>query len=138
MNKVEEIKNQLARRLEQQAKVPAPMAVSEEMPRPSPKEGTLPIVKTGASKTISKLKQALPEPSKQGGEGVIKLSVSLYASDIICLDEIKDFMRERGVRRLSDSEALRMACRAVVCNDKFLDIYGGMQGEDRRRRKADE
>lgn len=63
-----------------------------------------------------------------------KLSVSLYQSDLQRLDEIKDFMKRQGHRNLSDSEALRLACRAVIINDEFLKIYREMQGEDRRRR----
>jgi hypothetical protein len=64
-----------------------------------------------------------------------KLSVSLYPYDLSRLDEIKAFMQGRGFRNLSDSEALRLACRAVVIDDRFLDLYRSMQDEDGRRKK---
>jgi hypothetical protein len=44
-------------------------------------------------------------------------------------------MRGRGVRNITDSEALRLACRAVKIDDALLDIYEEMSEEDRRRRK---
>lgn len=64
-----------------------------------------------------------------------KLSVSLYPYDLGRLDEIKAFMQGRGFRNLSDSEALRLACRAVVIDDRFLELYRSMQDEDGRRKK---
>jgi len=67
-----------------------------------------------------------------------KLSVSLYHTDLKRLDEIKEFMRSRGHRNLSDSEALRLACRAVEITDRFVDVYREIQAEDGRRRKANE
>jgi hypothetical protein len=63
-----------------------------------------------------------------------KISVSLYRTDLARLDEIKEFMRRQGHRNLSDSEALRLACRAVKIGDAFLDFYREMQREDGRRR----
>jgi hypothetical protein len=79
------------------------------------------------------------EPAKLNNSinqnGSVKLSVSLYNFDITCLDKIKDYMREQGIRKLSDSEALRLACRAVETNNNFLGIYESMQTEDRRRKR---
>jgi hypothetical protein len=63
-----------------------------------------------------------------------KISVSLYRTDLARLDEIKEFMRVQGHRNLSDSEALRLACRAVKIGDEFLNYYRNMQQEDGRRR----
>jgi len=51
-----------------------------------------------------------------------KISVSLYQADIARLDEIKQFMREQGVRNLTDSEALRLACRAVTVGEPFIGL----------------
>ncbi|HEV2764805.1 MAG TPA: hypothetical protein VGV38_17625 [Pyrinomonadaceae bacterium] len=123
MSKVEEIKSQLAQRLEKQAARPKAAAAGRQrgsrlVPAPS-------LVQRGA--------QGLADAQQSG---VTKLSVSLYDFDISRIDEIKDFMRQHGVRNLSDSEALRLACRAVAVNDAFLEIYEGMLGEDRRRKKA--
>jgi hypothetical protein len=44
-------------------------------------------------------------------------------------------MRSKGVRNITDSEALRLACRAVKVDERFMDIYQEMTKEDRRRRK---
>jgi hypothetical protein len=83
----------------------------------------------------------LPQPTAKpvsSGEGnglrAPKISVSLYRTDLARLDEIKEFMRGQGHRNLSDSEALRLACRAVKIGDGFLDYYRDMQREDGRRR----
>ncbi len=63
-----------------------------------------------------------------------KLSVSLYTRDIERLESIKDFMKSQGFRNLSDSEALRLACRNVQIDGGLIDVYRSMQGEDGRRR----
>lgn len=63
-----------------------------------------------------------------------KLSVSLYQADIKRLDRIKDFMKDHGFRNLSDSEALRLACRSVEIGDHFIAVYRAMQQEDGRRK----
>ena len=60
-----------------------------------------------------------------------KLSVSLYSRDI---EPIKEFMKSQGFRNLSDSEALRLACRNVQIDVGLIDVYRSMQGEDGRRR----
>lgn len=128
-SKVDEIKNQLARRLEQQA------IEAQEPPRKTMKKRDVVTAKPKAAK-VSQPQKIASNLQGKGREGVVKLSVSLYNFDITCLEKIKDFMRERGVRRLSDSEALRIACRAVNCDNEVLGIYEEMQGEDRRRRKT--
>jgi hypothetical protein len=67
----------------------------------------------------------------------LKLSVSLYQPDLVRLDEIKSFMQSKGFRNISDSEALRLACRAVVIGDSMMTLYQDMQRDDgRRTRKA--
>lgn len=74
------------------------------------------------------------------GEGdhtrATKASVSLYRTDLVRLDEIKEFMRKEGYRNLSDSDALQLACRAVKIGPEFLEHYQQMQKEDGRRRTA--
>lgn len=64
-----------------------------------------------------------------------KLSVSLYQHDIERLDTIKDFMKTQGFRNLSDSEALRLACRKVAIDGTLIEVYRAMQGEDGRRKQ---
>lgn len=74
----------------------------------------------------------LPDPA--AASQLTRLTVSLYQSDIVRLDVIKDFMKARGFRNLKDSEALRLACRAVEIGDHFVSVYQAMQREDGRRR----
>ena len=125
MSKVDDIKNQLAQRLEKQAAKPgASTARSQRIPKSL----------VGTSKNNGdKSSGELPSGHSQG---VVKLSVSLYNFDIDQIDKIKDFMRKHGVRNLSDSEALRLACRAAPVGDEFLGIYEAMLTEDQRRKKA--
>jgi hypothetical protein len=133
MSKVDEIKSQLAQRLEKQSARPSPAApetagqsqpatqtARPANPRPAPPKGNRKNPETRQS---------------DGREGVIKLSASLYNFDIECLDRIREFMRGKGIRNITDSEALRLACRAVKIDDGFMGIYEEMTKEDRRRRK---
>jgi hypothetical protein len=133
MSKVDEIKIQLAQRLEKQsARTPpaAPETVEQSQPgtptvwRDTPRPAT---AKGGREKSGTH--------GVEVREGVIKLSASLYNFDIECLDRIREFMRGKGIRNITDSEALRLACRAVKIDDGFMDIYEEMTKEDRRRRK---
>ena len=64
----------------------------------------------------------------------VPLCFSVYESDVRRLDEIKDFMRAKGYRNISNSEAVRLACRAVEIGDHFLLVYQEMRLEDGRRR----
>jgi len=64
----------------------------------------------------------------------VPLCFSVYESDVRRLDEIKDFMRAKGYRNISNSEAVRLACRAVEIGDHFLHVYHKMRLEDGRRR----
>jgi hypothetical protein len=133
MSKVDEIKNQLAQRLEKQA-ARAPVTASETVEQSRPNTPTVrpaaprPVSPRGAGKKAD-------APQAEVREGVIKLSASLYNFDIECLDRIREFMRGKGIRNITDSEALRLACRAVKIDDGFMDIYEEMTKEDRRRRK---
>jgi hypothetical protein len=109
---------------------------------------------THAEELLSKLKTSLPKASpkrKKRGSGPTtvavpaedvptrgprapKLSVSLYQPDLQRLDAIKEYMQQKGFRNLSDSEALRLACRGVEIGDSFVDLYREMQREDGRRK----
>lgn len=62
----------------------------------------------------------------------VRLSISLYQSDLDRMDEIKSFMAAKGVRNLSDSEALRLACRSVRLSDALKTVYDAMAYEQRR------
>src|SRR5215203_6200226 len=52
-------------------------------------------------------------------EGTNKLSISLYPADLARLDEIKAYMRSRGVRKVTDSEAIRLAVRSAPLGDEL-------------------
>lgn len=133
MSKVDEIKNQLAQRLEKQA-ARAPVAASETVEQSRPNTPTVRLAAPHpASPRGARKKDDAPQAEVR--EGVIKLSASLYNFDIECLDRIREFMRGKGIRNITDSEALRLACRAVKIDDGFMDIYEEMTKEDRRRRK---
>jgi hypothetical protein len=129
MSKVDEIKNQLAQRLEKQsARTPVTASETVEQPRPNTPTVRLPASPRGARKKAD-------ASQAEVREGVIKLSASLYNFDIECLDRIREFMRGKGIRNITDSEALRLACRAAKIDDGFMEIYDEMTKEDRRRRK---
>ena len=64
-----------------------------------------------------------------------KCSITLYQTDLRILDEIRNYLRRYGVRKLSDSEALRLACRTIVFNEKLLTTYETMRVDDGRRKR---
>lgn len=135
MNKVDEIKNQLAQRLEKQSErtLPAAPATTDRS-----QGGAQVAQHSAASRPATPQKAIRTKPDTQqvaAKEGVIKVSASLYSFDIQCLDQIREFMRGKGIRNVTDSEALRLACRAVKIDDALMGIYEEMGKEDRRRRK---
>lgn len=133
MSKVDEIKSQLAQRLEKQSartSSTAPETVGQSQPDT---QTVRPVAPQPAPAKGGRKKPDLRQAEVR--EGVIKLSASLYNFDIECLDRIREFMRGKGIRNITDSEALRLACRAVKIDDGFMDIYEEMTKEDRRRRK---
>jgi hypothetical protein len=85
-------------------------------------------------RTVHVFPEREAEKSPKGNRAP-KLSVSLYQRDIDRLDTIKDFMKAQGFRNLSDSEALRLACRKVEIDVTLIEVYKSMQGEDGRRRQ---
>ena len=64
-----------------------------------------------------------------------KCSFTLYQTDLDILDEIREYLRRHGVRNLSDSEALRLACPTIVLNDNLLKTYEAMKLDDGRRKR---
>lgn len=132
MNKVDEIKNQLAQRLEKQATLPGPTA-TDRLQSGAPVDYRVPPPQSTLSEKTDKTKPDTQQKAVK--EGVIKVSASLYNFDIECLDRIREFMRSKGIRNVTDSEALRLACRSVKIDDALMRIYDEMSKEDRRRRK---
>ncbi|HEX7315057.1 MAG TPA: hypothetical protein VF297_14110 [Pyrinomonadaceae bacterium] len=135
MSKVDEIKNQLAQRLEKQSeRTPAAIPAAADRPQ----DGELATQRAAVPQPTPSQKAVRTKPDMKSAamkEGVIKVSASLYSFDIECLDQIREFMRGKGVRNVTDSEALRLACRAVKIDDALMGIYEEMTKEDRRRRK---
>ena len=64
-----------------------------------------------------------------------KRSITLYQKDLNILDEIRDYLRQKGIRNLSDSEGLRLACRTVSFDDRLVMAYEAMKLEDGSRRR---
>ena len=100
------------------------------------------------SQLIEQLSKALPRSSKTdppppSPESVApaapamaaKSSISLYPRDLAQLDAIKQFMQSKGFRNIGDSEALRLACRAVTIGDNLIPLYEDMRQEDGRSRR---
>jgi hypothetical protein len=79
------------------------------------------------------------ELSSAGEKGAAanKVSVSLYSTDLARMDEIKQYMQGQGIRNLSDSQALRLACRAVELDSRLVELYESMKQEDGRRKQED-
>jgi hypothetical protein len=98
-------------------------------------KNSLPKVETKAEpvRTLHVFPEKALKPAK--GTRAPKLSVSLYRHDIDRLDTIKDFMKSQGFRNLSDSEALRLACRRVAIDGSLIEVYKSMQSEDGRRKQ---
>lgn len=63
-----------------------------------------------------------------------KRSITLYQADLDILDRIRDHLREAGIRNVSDSEAVRIACRTVSFDATLEKAYASLQRDDRRRR----
>jgi len=95
-----------------------------------PKSSPLPVVES--AKKLEDPPRVSRTPQQQGRVAP-KLSITLYPSDFVRLDEIKEFMKGKGYRNLSDSEAIRLACRAVRISEAFVGIYQEMKNDDGRR-----
>ena len=96
------------------------------------------LPKLEGSQEPNRTVHVFPEPRVEKtakGSRAPKLSVSLYQHDIDRLEIIKDFMKSQGFRNLSDSEALRLACRKVSIDGALIEVYKAMQSEDGRRRQ---
>ena len=97
-------------------------------PRPA-----TPIAAEPPKKKLEDPPVARSSTPQQQGRVAPKLSITLYPSDFVRLDEIKEFMKGKGHRNLSDSEAIRLACRAVRISEAFVGIYQEMKNDDGRR-----
>ena len=82
-------------------------------------------------------KSPVTEKSAKRGNGAAsqKCSFTLYQTDLDILDEIRNYLRRHGVRNLSYSEALRLACRTISLDDNLLKTYEFMRLDDGRRKR---
>ncbi|HEY5742132.1 MAG TPA: hypothetical protein VIS99_06285 [Terrimicrobiaceae bacterium] len=95
-------------------------------------------------KKSDSLKQRFPKsPKSLGNRSEVteitasqKCSITLYQRDLDILDKIREYLRQKGIRNLSDSEALRLACRTVSVDDRLIETYEVMKLDDGRRRQA--
>jgi hypothetical protein len=73
------------------------------------------------------------------GVGRTTATMSLYSADLERLKEIRRKLEDSGIKRVSDSEAVRVALRHVSLNlEGLITAYRAMQSDDRRRnRKVD-
>jgi hypothetical protein len=98
------------------------------------------VLKSALSRALPKSQPGEPDGSNTsvtiGLKRAPKLSVSLYQRDLHRLDEIKEFMQKRGIRNVSDSEALRLAIRGMELGEGLVDVYREMLGEDGRRKAS--
>jgi hypothetical protein len=76
--------------------------------------------------------QALAKSSE--GAPSQKRSITLYQTDLDILDSIRAFFHRNGIRNLSDSEAIRLACRTASLDSTLIETYETMKREDGRRR----
>lgn len=63
-----------------------------------------------------------------------RCSITLYQADLDVLTKVRDFVRQRGIRNLSDSEGVRLACRTITFDERLLTTYHSMKKEDGRRK----
>ena len=74
--------------------------------------------------------------SDSGGTHRTTATMSLYPADIDRLKEIRRKLEDNGIKRVSDSEAVRVALRHVELSaDELIAAYRAMQADDRRRKQ---
>lgn len=63
-------------------------------------------------------------------------TMSLYPADLDRLKEIRRKLEDSGIKRVSDSEAVRVALRHVsLSSDQLVSAYLAMQVDDGRRKQ---
>ncbi len=74
--------------------------------------------------------------SKSGGTRRTTATMSLYPADLDRLKEIRRKLEDHGIKRVSDSEAVRVALRHVELSaDELVAAYRAMQADDQRRKQ---
>ena len=96
------------------------------------------LVKPKASEPVSPPADTivLSPKSDKGGIHRTTATMSLYPADIDRLKEIRRKLEDNGIKRVSDSEAVRVALRHVELSaDALVAAYRAMQADDRRRKQ---
>ena len=78
-----------------------------------------------------------PSVPKGASVGVMRTTstMSLYPTDLDRLKEIRRMLEDNGIKRVSDSEAVRVALRHVSLDPEALvAAYRAMQADDGRRK----
>ena len=97
------------------------------------------LVKPKASEPVLSPPTATSTPRpkmESGGTHRTTATMSLYPADIDRLKEIRRKLEDNGIKRVSDSEAVRVALRHVELSaDELVAAYRAMQADDRRRKQ---
>ena len=96
-------------------------------------------LKNSVSVPTSRAAQVQTKPLEVTGrifQRAEKLTITVYKKDLEKLDEIKRHMAALGFRSMTDSEAVRLACRSMRFGEELAALYREMSSEDGRRRAA--
>lgn len=83
---------------------------------------------------------AVPAMRRSADVGIKRATatMSLYPADLDRLKEIRRKLEDSGIKRVSDSEAVRVALRHVSLDlDELVAAYRSMQLDDRRRKQQE-
>lgn len=83
------------------------------------------------------IQSIVPHVTKGASVGVSRTTstMSLYPADLDRLKEIRRMLEDNGIKRVSDSEAVRVALRHVSLNpEELVAAYRAMQTDDGRRK----
>ena len=98
-----------------------------------PKPPSQPASKPGNRTLPASSPKTKPSPNPVKKDKSTVVSITLYPRDLDHIDQIIDYMRDNH-RRITRSEAIKLALRGVSLNRQMLDIYPKIQGEDGRRK----
>ena len=98
-----------------------------------PKAAESPLIQI-ASKP-NKPVESPPRPKKKK-EVRTTSTMSLYSTDLQQIKKIRRLLEDSGVKRVSDSEAVRVALRVILLEkETLMDAYDEMSLEDGRKTK---
>ena len=83
------------------------------------------------------VQRVTPSVSKSASVSVTRTTstMSLYPADLDRMKEIRRMLEDNGIKRVSDSEAVRVALRHVSLDpEELVAAYRAMQADDGRRK----